>query len=570
MAEEEPGILRVSNLEDPFDLLAPFRPAITGVRCATAAVGVLGAVSQVHTGQAVTTSWCAVIVVYALFRAARPLRYTASNVTLAEVLAEVAVPLVAVLFTGYWESPFVFSLITAVMVAGFARGFGFGVRVALAAIAVVGVPDLIRTDHGLELGGQWSMELLLVALVAGYARRISGEADRQQSLALDRLGRLADANALLYSLHRVAQSLPESLDLEEVLESAVHRLRDLFDPTATAILLHDETDQTWLVAHREGTRLPDKLRTDQLPPPVTAAVRATTVIRQRNLLASGGPGLAPSMASGLYMALTARGSVIGLIAVEHASPDRYQSRDADLLAGFVPSAALAIDNARWFARLRTVGAEEERNRIARDLHDRIGQSLAYLAFELDRMVKTDERGEPVGPALDRLRTDVREVIREVRDTLYDLRTDVSEKRDLPTVLELYTRRVQDRTGVAITVKSEASGRLPIMQERELFRIAQEALNNVEKHAEATRVSIGWWCDGKAAQLQVSDDGKGFVGDVARIDSFGIIGMRERADSIAATLEVQSKPGTGTTVFVRLDPTALVGRPAAQILRRVVS
>ena len=86
---------------------------------------------------------------------------------------------------------------------------------------------------------------MLVALVAGYARRISGEADRQHSLALDRLGRLADANALLFSLHRVTQTLPASLDLDDVLDTTMGRLRGLFDFDSAAVLLYDDTDHGW-------------------------------------------------------------------------------------------------------------------------------------------------------------------------------------------------------------------------------------------------------------------------------------------------------------------------------------
>ena len=78
-----------------------------------------------------------------------------------------------------------------------------------------------------------------------------------------------------------------------------------------------------------------------------------------------------------------------------------------------------------------------------DLHDRIGQSLAYLAFELDRIVKSDGRGDTVGPSLEQLRSDIRDVIREVRDTLYDLRTDVSEDHDILSVLNLYLQRVRE-------------------------------------------------------------------------------------------------------------------------------
>jgi signal transduction histidine kinase len=259
------------------------------------------------------------------------------------------------------------------------------------------------------------------------------------------------------------------------------------------------------------------------------------------------------MYSGIYCVLMARGSVIGLVALEKDEPFHFTARDAELLTGFAEPAALAIDNARWFARLRTVGAEEERTRIARDLHDRTGQSLAYLAFELDRIVKSDKKGDAVGPSLEQLRSDLRDLIREVRDTLYDLRTDVSETQDMSAVLQLYTERIADRTGLDIAVLARDASRMPLVQERELFRIAQEALANIEKHAEASRVTITWRCDGRTGVLEVTDDGGGFpIGRAGRLDSYGIIGMRERAASIGAVLNVDSEPGVGTRVRVVLS------------------
>ncbi len=96
------------------------------------------------------------------------------------------------------------------------------------------------------------MLLILISIVSGYGRRISGEADRERDLALDRLSRLADANALLFSLHRVAQSLPASLDMSDVLDSTVSRLRGLVDFDSIIILLFDDTDGQWEVAPQRG------------------------------------------------------------------------------------------------------------------------------------------------------------------------------------------------------------------------------------------------------------------------------------------------------------------------------
>ncbi|MEY2406479.1 MAG: hypothetical protein QOG39_1395 [Acidimicrobiaceae bacterium] len=545
-----------------------FRPAILGTRWGTAGIGLVLAAAGNRDNDLVTAAWSFVIVGYCLYRTLRPLTFREDVGGLLAILVDVGIHVITVDATGYWQSPFVFSLITAIIIAGFARGFAFAFRIAVVSVLAVGIPDNVSGNSELRIGAQWACEFVLVALVAGYARRISGEADLQQSLTLDRMGRLADANALLFSLHRLAQTLPASLDLDEALDATVGRLRDLFDFTAAAVLIYDDTDRSWLVARREGTRLPAKITADELPSGLARALDERTLVHERNLLSSGGPGLAPRMYSGLYAVLLARGAVIGLISLEHTEANHFTERDGELLTGFAEPAALAIDNARWFGRLRTIGAEEERTRIARDLHDRIGQSLAYLAFELDRIVKSNDRGDLVGGSLEQLRTDIRNVIGEVRDTLYDLRTDVSEEQDIVAVLDLYLDRVRDRSGLEIVLRSKAAGRLPLVQERELFRIIQEALANVEKHARAALVTITWTCDGRAALLEIADDGTGFPIDRAsRLDAYGIVGMRERAASIGATLEVESAAGGGTRVrcLLGLAPP----RPALLGLRRAL-
>ncbi len=156
--------------------------------------------------------------------------------------------------------------------------------------------------------------------------------------------------------------------------------------------------------------------------------------------------------------------------------------------------------------------------------------------------------------LTRLREDVRGVIREVRDTLYDLRTDVSEEQDVTTTMNTYLQRVSERSGLQVTMRHDESARLPLPQEREIWRIAKEAVTNVERHAQATKLSISWQCDGKRALLVVSDNGVGFSKGVpTRLDSYGIVGMRERAASIGAKLDVESAPGQGTSVRVLLEP-----------------
>lgn len=535
----------------PNDALSPFAQAILIIRWGATAVSLVLASPDIQDVDRGLIAASALLLASTIYRTVRPLQYGDDTQSVLLVVGEVGATALAVALTGYWGSPLAFSMLTAVAVAGFARGFGFGIRVACAALLAISIPWAFEPTYlkeDLLTSVQWSVEILLVALVAGYARRIAGEADRRQILAMDRLGRLSDANALLVQLHQVTQTLPASLDLDEVLDTTIDQMRELFDYDAAAILLLDDTDKQWHTLRRDGPRPPALIDPADLPIPLTRAVNLRSLVSEQNLLAAGGPGLTPSSGSGIYAVLPARSSIIGLISIEHGSAHHFSSRDIELLSGFVEPAALAIDNARWFGRLRTVGADEERTRIARELHDRIGQSLAYLAFELDRIVKNGKTGVDTLGSLDNLRNDVRGVIREVRDTLYDLRTDVTDSQSLPTILAAFLDRVRERSGLVAHLRSQETGRLPILQERELWRIAQEAVTNVERHAQASQITVWWRCNGGQGILEVADDGIGFpVGTAGRLDSYGLVGMRERAASVGATLEIDSEPGHGTRV-----------------------
>jgi signal transduction histidine kinase len=502
--------------------------------------------------------WGTALVVYATIRTFFPLRYYEDNPwSLLQLLGELALTVIAVAATGYWNSPFVFTVISAVMAAGFARGFGFALRLAVACALALTIPYCLTPNTRtrsvrLQDSAQWSAELVLVALVAGYARRLFGEAEVRHSLALDRISRLAEANALLSSLHRVAQSLPSSFDLDEILESTVGRVRELIDCQVVAILLGDGAGGAWTVSVVEGVRLPSELPDADLPPAARIAITTGAPYGAPSLGGTQGAGLAPTSKSGVYAPLRARDQLVGVLALEHTNEGHLGTREARLVEGLMEPAALAIDNARWFARLRTVGAAEERTRIARELHDRIGQSLAYVAFELDRILKRAE-GQVVHDDLERLRADVRSVVGEVRETLYDMRTDVTETRGLVDALEGFLSRVRGRAGIETSFRHQESARLPVPQEREMWRIAQEAISNVERHARASHLNVQWRCDGSSALLVVTDDGLGFpIGRAGRVDSYGMLGMRERADAIGAVLEFESEQGRGTTVRCRLE------------------
>ncbi|MFP5318141.1 MAG: histidine kinase [Acidimicrobiia bacterium] len=558
-AEETAADLRrrLERSESPFGLKrpAPFQPLILAVRWLALTTGIVLAPLR-GASLRVIVLWGAVLTLHSLFRTARPIPLQpAGTPTALPFLLDIGLVGLALVNTGYWQSPFVFCLFPAVMAGGFARGYAFATRLAVAATAAVASVHLLSPSaplgDELRTTGQWAVELVLVAVLAGYARRLFGDAERRHSQALDRMTELVEANDLLVSLHRVAQQLPASLNLDAALASTVSRLKSDIPSDVVAVLLRDDASDRWVVAAAEGTRVGRSFADRELPPPLAAT--ATSSVASLVVCVQPGEGLGPELLShtGLYAPLRARGALVGLLALEHHAPGSYGRRDLQLLDGFVEPAALAIDNARWFSRLRAIGADEERVRIARDMHDRLGQSLASVAFGLDRIRKLVDH-EPLMDEIDELRTEVREAIGEVRETLGDLRTGVSPERGIVAALTSFLERVEDRSGLDVNFSYEERSRLPIVQEQEIWRIAQEAITNVERHAQASHLSVRWEYDGGAALLAVADDGRGFVpGRDGRADSYGIQGMRERADAIGAALEIDSAPGGGTVVRCRV-------------------
>lgn len=493
------------------------------------------------------------LTVTAALRTWRPVTVGDSALQRFLIGGEVALAAAVLAATGYWLSPFVFSLIAAVGLTGFIVGFTFAITTALLSTVAVAVPYIVDSQRDtssiLRLSAQWGIELLLVASISGYARRLSREAEERQSEALGQVSRLSEANQLLASLHDVAQDLPASLDLENVLDATVARLRSFWELDALAILVPDETSGRWIVVRQEGVRLPALLADEELPPVLQRAAASSRGLTLPVLAAGADErGLSETSGSGVYAPLHARGELVGLIAAEHPDERHFRRSEIELLQGFTKTAALAIDNARWFGRLRIIGADAERTRIARDLHDRVGQSLAAIGFELERLSRHSP-DDQLRPGLDRLRGDLRQAVGEIRDTLHDLRTEVTEERGLVGTLEVFLHRVEQRSGARVHLRASGDAlRLPLPQEREMWGVAQEAITNAERHGRPTEIDVWWWCDGVRAELEVVDDGEGFDPWTERTRrSDGLVRMRERAASIGAALSIDSAPARGTRV-----------------------
>lgn len=232
--------------------------------------------------------------------------------------------------------------------------------------------------------------------------------------------------------------------------------------------------------------------------------------------------------------------------VERTEP--LSARERSLLDEATIQTTLAVDNARRFSHLRTIGAHQERNRIARELHDQFGQDLATLGYMVDMLAASAP--PPLADGLGELRHAVGYVVRGLRDALADLRSDVDPDHDLPSTLADFLARVEARSSLQTSLESTGTRRLPAVLERELLRIAEEAVTNAERHAHARHVSVRFGATEHNAVLEVSDDGIGLPVETPD-RRFGLVGMRERAEAIGADLEIESHAGLGTTVRCRV-------------------
>ncbi|HYG34366.1 MAG TPA: ATP-binding protein [Clostridia bacterium] len=209
--------------------------------------------------------------------------------------------------------------------------------------------------------------------------------------------------------------------------------------------------------------------------------------------------------------------------------------------------------------------ETERGRISRELHDRLGQDLTALKLGLQMLRKQGPFSDPVQESITRLEKLADGLMRDIHRLAWELRPSALDDLGLELALQRYTNEWSETTGVPVDFHSNGAGsrRLPPGYETTLYRIAQEALTNVIRHSQASRVSVLLEHRPNCASLIVEDNGLGFDAErmrqsVAALGKLGLLGMEERVKLIGGSLEIESTPGSGTTVFARIP---LVSEPS---------
>jgi two-component system, NarL family, sensor histidine kinase DevS len=359
----------------------------------------------------------------------------------------------------------------------------------------------------------------------------------------------------LESMNEVMSVLVTEFDLGKLLELVVGRLRELIDArTVTIALPYGESARIEAAAGEVtdeyvGLELPRRSKTMRILER-RRSERVDSVLDDPEVDQESARRL--EMNTALYVPILVRGEAIGVIGAHDklGADPRFSHEDLRLAETFAARAAIAIDLSQRVAREalhRVVGAQElERRRLARELHDETGQALTSILLAL-RSIEEAPTNEAMRSAVSEVRDLVRSTLQDVRQLAVELRPKALDDFGLVAALERLTETFAEQTGISVEFEPALpEGRLPAEAETALYRIVQESLTNVVKHARASKVSVVLTRKDDFVSVIVEDDGVGFEPGRARDGGLGLVGIRERVGLLGGRLRVESRPGAGTT------------------------
>jgi signal transduction histidine kinase len=365
----------------------------------------------------------------------------------------------------------------------------------------------------------------------------------------------------LESLNEVGNALATETDLDRLLDLVARRLRELLDARLVTVLLPSGDDELRLAAVAgEGAELAGATIT-------RSTSKSGRVLERRQSERADSVLDDPDVdheamrllraRTGLWVPLLVRGRAIGVVAAhdKFVAEGRFTDTDLRLAETFAARAALAVDLSERIASdslRRVVEAQElERRRLARELHDETGQALTSILLGLKALEEKTE--DPVArAATEELRELVVATLQDVRRLAVELRPSALDDFGLVAALERLAASFAEQTGIAVDFQPAlVDERLPQDVETALYRIVQESLTNVVKHARARRVSILLARGNGVVKAVVEDDGQGFDPAEATGDGFGLMGMRERLALLGGRLEVESGRDAGTTIVAEV-------------------
>jgi signal transduction histidine kinase len=364
----------------------------------------------------------------------------------------------------------------------------------------------------------------------------------------------------LESLIEVGNALATEDELPRMLDLVARRLREIVHARFVVILLRTDADlrleaaagdvavAVGASASLSGTkagRVLERGRSERVDSVIEDPESDLELTRELGMLTA------------LYVPLRLRSELIGLIvAGDKLVPNlRFSSEDLRLAETFASRAAVAADQARRVQRdafRRVVHAqEEERRRLARELHDETGQALASILLGLKSLEEVSDLAE-LRDRVAALRARVIETLQDVRRLAVELRPAALDDFGLNPALERLATGFAEQTGLKVELESRLDDdRLPQDVETVLYRIVQEALTNIVKHANAGHVSIVVTQRADSVGAIVEDDGRGFDPESDTHGGIGLIGMRERVALLDGSMRIESAEGKGTTLVVEV-------------------
>jgi signal transduction histidine kinase len=262
--------------------------------------------------------------------------------------------------------------------------------------------------------------------------------------------------------------------------------------------------------------------------------------------------------SGIVVPLKFKGQVIGLIDVETRQVNAFDESDVAVLQLFADQVAVAIENARLYEKARELAALQERQKLARELHDSVSQALygIGLGARTARSVldREDFRKESLAPPLDYVLSLANSGLAEMRALIFELRPESLQNEGLVAALGKQAAALEARHQLPVELALGEEPELSLEAKETLYRIAQEAAHNVVKHAKAGRIVLRLHAVEGYVQLEIQDDGIGFDAQGNFPGHLGLQSMRERAERLGGTVTIASALGKGTQICAKVPQT----------------
>jgi signal transduction histidine kinase len=254
----------------------------------------------------------------------------------------------------------------------------------------------------------------------------------------------------------------------------------------------------------------------------------------------------------LGVPLVVKNQLVGILRLSHTQPDRFTQRQAQLVTAIANQAAMAIENAHLYDQARQLAAIAERQRLARELHDSVSQALYGISLGTHTAIALTRRDpQKLNDVLKYILSLAEAALTEMRALIFELRPDSLETEGLVWALDRQAEALQARRGVSVRKNLCDEIKSSIEVKEGLYRIAQEAMQNAVKHGNPSEIYLELSCSEHFVELVVKDDGSGFDPNQAFPGHLGLRSMSERATRLGGSLVIDSAPGKGTRVQVKL-------------------